>query len=53
MKRFLHLSGLVLLGAGCGSVENTGSDPAPLKRLTAVQFDNTIDDLLPELERQG
>ena len=52
MKRFLHLSGLVLLGAGCGSVENTGSDPAPLKRLTAVQFDNTIDDLLPELERQ-
>jgi hypothetical protein len=29
---------------------NTGTDSAPLKRLSAAQFQNTVDDLFPSLE---
>ena len=41
----------VLSTTACGSGEDTGSDSAGLKRLTAVQYENTVDDLLPGLEQ--
>ena len=41
---------LALFVACTPAPTNTGSDSAPLKRLSAAQFQNTVDDLLPSLE---
>lgn len=44
------LFGLPLISA-CGNPSSqTGSDPAPLKRLTAIQFQNTVEDLFPTVD---